>query len=95
MSGSGFNHQRSCCPAKTGQDRIFHVEVLSEIITAEFVFSAIPPSVEVVDLGVAANGIRHSLASASIGFALADLGHQVNAVILDQHHFAAIDTGLG
>ncbi|MNY54256.1 hypothetical protein D3C86_1901050 [compost metagenome] len=35
------------------------------------------------------------LSAASIRFVLADLGHKVDTMVLDQYHSAAIDNGFG
>jgi hypothetical protein len=51
--------------------------------------------IEVVDVWVAAGGVDHVLSAASIRFVLADLGHKVDTMVLDQYQSTAIDTGLG
>src|SRR5690606_16848143 len=65
------------------------IEELAKVIAAEFGTRQFPPVVEAIDIRVAAGGIGDGLL-ATIGSALAALGQEVHALILDQDDAALI-----
>jgi hypothetical protein len=70
------------------------VEELAEVVAAELGARQFPPVVERIDVGVAAHGVGHGLAP-PIGPALATLGHEIHALVLDQDDAALVGRCLG
>ena len=65
-----------------------------ELARAEFGARQFPPVVERIDIGVAAHGVGDGLAP-PIGPALAVLGHEIHALVLDQDDAALVGRRLG
>src|SRR5690606_38326904 len=68
---------------------LLRIEELAKVIAAEFGTRQFPPVVEAIDIRVAGGGIGDGLL-ATIGSALAALGQEVHALILDQDDAALI-----
>ncbi len=73
---------------------LLRIEELAEVVATERGARQLPPVVERIDIWVAAGGIGDGL-QATIGSALAALGQEVHALILDKDDAALIDHGLG
>lgn len=65
------------------KNAILRVEELTEIIATKFGVRQLPPVIECIDIGVAADRVGDVLL-ATIGPAFTAFGHEIDALILDQ-----------
>src|SRR5690606_39580047 len=73
---------------------LLRIEELAEVVATELGTRQFPPVVEGIDIRVATGGIGDGLL-ATIGSALAALGQEVHALILDQDDAALIRRRFG